>query len=157
MATSGFLTKDNLPYFAVDHDDDGGFTLSQIATSGDVLSLLPTFGQLGYFKTVDGFRPGSTTGLAFSWVNAIIAGGHAQFVHAVLSLAAPASSAVSFDFKVSGTVVASATIPASEQVVFAEIGAPIAGTQRLDVVVTSGTATDLAVSLAVNPFAEGFA
>lgn len=50
MATSGFLTKDNLPYFAVDHDDDGGFTLSQIATSGDVISLLPTFGQLALLK-----------------------------------------------------------------------------------------------------------
>lgn len=62
LATTGFVAKDSVPYFVFDHDDDGGFTQTQLATVDDFnkgVAELSSSGLLSY--PVSAFLPGAVS------------------------------------------------------------------------------------------------
>lgn len=149
MPTGGFINKDGAPFFGYDDDSDGGFTQKQLLTGDDLNAYLSYWAGIGAFGRMTGFAPGNHTGALFAWTGAASAI-PGLILNASVSVGALSSTDAVLSVRVAGVSVASMTIPANNFGATIEVNREFAANQRLDVVVTSGSVTDAAITFTVN-------
>lgn len=153
MATAGFFAKDGLPFFGVDGDDDGGFTQNQLVIDTDLPGFLGQFARIGMLRSLDGFRPGVASGLVYAWTSSLYSG--SLPIKAVVTIADPSDDPVVFELRyTAGPGVADLTVQPGTT--YAHADAPegwfVTPDYRIELHHISGDASDVAVSVAVNPF-----
>ncbi len=153
MTVRGFVDYNGTPAFVSDDDGDGGFTYRPLITQGDVTGFLYQYGSFGAFRSMDGFRPGAASGLVYAWTSSLYSG--SLPIKAVVTIADPSDEPVVFELRyTAGPGVAELTVQPG--VTYAHADAPegwfVTPDYRIELHHISGNASDVAVSIAVNPF-----